>query len=349
MKLQQSDAIPPWHIFVWLSILAIYLGVNVPYSGLRLSLLRGLLNTGLLGALFYFYQWWLRRFEKPESNWKCWLVIFLTICLMTLLRTRLNNVWLPGELNPLAEGNRRVNLFWASLASNFGVLSLSYLFLLSDQRRKSALTQLKLREERRIAELQQLRSQINPHFLFNVLNNVYSLASMNSPRTATTVLQLSDLLRYVTYDGQLDGVSIGAEVEQLERYISLFRLRSEVPLDINLRTSVSAQNTTIEPLLLLPLVENAFKHGDFIINQSAYAHFELIIDGRQLIFMGENSYDPAENSKDQQGGVGLENIRQRLALSHPTATLKTLKNDKRGIYKFELSLPLQSTQIADHE
>jgi two-component system, LytTR family, sensor kinase len=168
------------------------------------------------------------------------------------------------------------------------------------------------------AQLNYLKAQINPHFLFNTLNNIYAAATLQHPRTADMVLRLSNLLRYVTYDAQAEQVPLSKEIAQIRAYLDLFQLKSERPLPIRFEVEGDARSGSIEPLLLLPLIENALKHSDLETRpDSAFLHILLQNTEQHLFFQVKNSFDPANMQKDAVGGVGLENIRQRLALHHP--------------------------------
>lgn len=166
------------------------------------------------------------------------------------------------------------------------------------------------------AQFNYLKAQINPHFLFNTLNNIYAAATLQHPNTPQMVLRLSDLLRYVTYDGQADRVPLSKEIAQIRAYLDLFQLKSETPLPIVFEVEGDPEGRQVEPLLLLPLVENALKHGDLEQNPKGFLRIWLRNDPARLVFEVENSFDPHNLQKDEQGGVGLENIRQRLALRY---------------------------------
>ncbi|MEM9260850.1 MAG: sensor histidine kinase [Bacteroidota bacterium] len=174
---------------------------------------------------------------------------------------------------------------------------------------------------------------------FNVLNNIYSLANQGSDRTAATVMQLSQLLRYITYQGQQAAVSLEEEVRQLRRYIALFQLRGLASDNIDLEVIGDPYSWEIEPLLLLPLVENAFKHGNLVTSKSAYAKFTLVCSTDHLHFTAENSYDPQETQKDEESGVGLDNIRQRVLLTYGTAAEVRISTFSEGLFECQLILP----------
>jgi uncharacterized membrane protein YhaH (DUF805 family) len=166
------------------------------------------------------------------------------------------------------------------------------------------------------AQLNYLKAQINPHFLFNTLNNIYAAATLQHPNTAQMVLRLSDLLRYVTYDGQADQVPLAKEIAQIRAYLELFQLKSETSLPITLSIDGNTEDCSIEPLLLLPLIENALKHGDLETNPAGFLRIHLQKEPDRLVFLVENSFDPQNQQKDEQSGVGLENVQKRLELQY---------------------------------
>ena len=193
--------------------------------------------------------------------------------------------------------------------------------------------------EQREAKIQFLRAQMNPHFLFNTLNNIYSLAVVKSEKTAPLVLRLSDLLRYVIYDAQQEQVPLAKAITILEEYIELFQLQYEEQKDITFTYQLPRKGYLIEPLLLIPLVENCFKHSDLAENENGYVHLELLIDEDEMTFSAKNSFNPLQSQKDEQGGVGLENIRRRLALQYPDDHQLTQEKSKDH-FCVQLAIPL---------
>ena len=202
-----------------------------------------------------------------------------------------------------------IKMFLVTLLIYFVLMIFSGLYQLLENRRE-------LDAQHAEAQLNYLKAQINPHFLFNTLNNIYAAATLQHPNTAQMVLRLSDLLRYVTYDGQADQVPLSKEISQIRAYIELFQLKSESPLPITLTVEGDTEGRSIEPLLLLPFIENALKHGDLETNPAAFLRIALQNEPGQLVFSVENSFDPNNRQKDDQGGVGLNNIQKRLALQY---------------------------------
>lgn len=170
-----------------------------------------------------------------------------------------------------------------------------------------------LKAEKSKAELALLKSQVNPHFFFNTLNNLYSLAVNQSEKTAEVVLKLSEMMRHTIYEGQKDRVKLDDEIEYLKRYIKLHQIRYQKEVDITF--NAPKQNTLeVAPLLFIILLENAFKHGiDSQIND-AFVHVDLTIDKTKLRFIIKNNFDAGSSEKSM--GIGLKNLRQRLELQY---------------------------------
>lgn len=182
------------------------------------------------------------------------------------------------------------------------------LFALWHERRNTALQ----------AELNALKGQLHPHFLFNSLNNLYALSLSNSPQTPEVILGLSNILRYVIYECTADRVSLNRDVEILKDYIALEKLRFEERLDLNLSIDESTENWEIAPLLMLPLIENAFKHGAGETVNAPWINIELKRCDTQLLLKVSNSKpEYPDTANNQSGKIGLSNVQHRLKLLYP--------------------------------
>ena len=166
------------------------------------------------------------------------------------------------------------------------------------------------------AELKNLKNQLNPHFLFNTLNNIYSLISFSPEEAQYAVHDLSRLLRYVLYDNNQNIVPLMKEVEFINNYIALMKIR--LPKNVSLETDISVENNIfVAPLLFITLIENAFKHG---VSQraSSFIKVELkTLDRGEIYCRIENSFFPKDRQDKSGSGIGLENLKKRLALLYP--------------------------------
>lgn len=192
-------------------------------------------------------------------------------------------------------------------------------------------------------ELQFLKSQINPHFLFNNLNTLYSYALENSEHTATTILKLSSVLRYMLYDCKEDYVQLSKEIKHLKDYSSLNKLRIGNRGKVFLNTNISLTNdTVIAPLILMVFLENAFKHST--TSQSENIFIEINIDttlNRTLRFNCKNNYEPLTKKDPKASGIGLKNVKKRLQLLYPKAHVLKIY-DEKNMYEVALTLNLKS-------
>ena len=189
-------------------------------------------------------------------------------------------------------------------------------------------------------ELKFLRSQISPHFLFNILTNLASLARKKSDHLEASLLMLSGLMRYMLYDADKK-ISLKQEVEYLESFIALQQLRFGRDVKIVFSIALSHEQTTycIEPMLLIPFVENAFKHGTGYMDQPVI-DINLTVKERELIFQVKNKFDrEADASKDESSGIGLNNVRSRLALLYPERHNLVIHTDK-NLFSINLTLKL---------
>jgi len=177
---------------------------------------------------------------------------------------------------------------------------------------------LEVEAARSEVELKNLRSQINPHFLLNTLNNIYALTAFDQKRAQDAIKQLSELLRHMLYDNQFDQVPMQNEVLFIESYVSLMKIRLPKQVDVQFTNNVSDKDLKIAPLLFVPLVENAFKHG---VSQSEPSFVHIKIEHQEnpsvLICSISNSNYP-KSTHDRSGhGIGLEQTQKRLDLSYP--------------------------------
>lgn len=165
-------------------------------------------------------------------------------------------------------------------------------------------------------ELQSLRSQINPHFLFNSLNVIYSLTLNNDKATPEVVLKLSDILRYVIYDSTQGQVLLSSEESLLKKYIDLQRYRVEEEASINFNSTIK-YDAEVAPLIFLTLLENSFKHGIKSDIENVFIDIKLYSDTQKIVFEIENNQPEEKLHNDQKQGLGLENIKKRLELQYP--------------------------------
>jgi two-component system LytT family sensor kinase len=203
----------------------------------------------------------------------------------------------------------------------FGIFKYSY-----DYRILKEIAQ-QLRIEKQEAELNYLKSQTNPHFLFNTLNNIYALARAKSDLTPTSILQLSKILRFMLYETNVDFIAIEQELKIMDDYIALEKLRYDDTLTVNFNHTLEDMKQAIPPLLLIPLVENAFKHGVSETRSQPFVNIHLLVKEHQLLFVVKNSSELIENQELVKENIGLPNLRRQLKLLYQDYDLRVVQGE----------------------
>ncbi len=219
------------------------------------------------------------------------------------------------------------NIYYALIFTAFGII-----FYFIQHSKYKEVQRRELLVENKKTELAFLRSQINPHFLFNVLNNIYTLVYQKSDDSLVAVERLTQLLRYAIYE-QEEKVVLQKELQGIDDFIALQKMRYAYPINIQLSIEEGIEETQLAPFVLLPFIENAFKHG----NLKEAVKIELKQTKNELIFKCRNHI--AQQNKDEQGGVGLENVKRRLELIYGNKHSLDIKNNGK-IFDVLLEIPL---------
>jgi LytS/YehU family sensor histidine kinase len=181
-----------------------------------------------------------------------------------------------------------------------------------------------------------LKAQINPHFLFNTLNNIYSLAYRQDANAAPMIATLSKIMRYHLYEGSWERVSLKKEADMLQDYIALQRIKYGDELRVDFYIEGIGPQHEIAPLLLITFVENSFKHGDAESNKDAWVNVSLSVEDGVLHFSVENSF---QKPKSQAEGLGLKNAARLLDLAYPGRSSLETKSDN-GVFSVQLTIEL---------
>jgi LytS/YehU family sensor histidine kinase len=175
-----------------------------------------------------------------------------------------------------------------------------------------------LQRDKAVAQLELLKNQVQPHFIFNTLNNIYSLSLKNNPRTSDLIYRLSSLLSYMLYDSRQEFIPVSKEMEYIHNYIELEKIRYGERLDVAVNCFDSIDQFTIPPLLILPLVENSFKHGVSKDVGNSWIRVDLSVKDDWLTVKIENSrIADACNGHAVYKGIGMENVKKRLEIIYP--------------------------------
>ncbi len=192
-------------------------------------------------------------------------------------------------------------------------------------------------------ELKYLRSQIQPHFFFNTLNNLYSLTIDKSDKAPDLILKLSDLMKYFLYETGKEYQSLSNEIKHIKDYIDIEKLRYNEELKVSFNIRGAVKKTMIRPLLLIPLVENAFKHGARNSKKNSYITIDLKINSSEINFKVENSFSKSTKPiKVQVGGIGLANIKKRLEINYGKENFSLNTFEEKNKYIAELIVKLKN-------
>ena len=276
-----------------------------------------LVNFYVLVPLFYFRRrlWW----------FICLNILLVLACNYRFLTTDI--LTMPDYYQTGYSSFMMISLLINVMAIAF---ALSIRYMMRHQERKQKEVE---------AELAWLKNQINPHFLFNTLNNISSLAQINGEETQEAIMQLSDLLRYAMYETNKPKVRLDGEVEFMRNYIDLMKLRCNEMTTVNFQLSTFNSQLEVAPLLFISLIENAFKHG---MNSNAPATIDIHLEQQDetLIFNCDNTNNP-KPTKDRSGsGIGLENTRRRLDLLYPGRYTWEQTITPENIYHVKISIRL---------
>jgi two-component system, LytTR family, sensor kinase len=231
-------------------------------------------------------------------------------------------------------------VYLGRLFSSVPPLVLSALMWKSLQLQKEREESLELKHQVLEAETKALKAQINPHFLFNSMNNIYSLSQLKSDKTGDAILQLSEILRFVTYECEKDRVSLEDELKQINNFIQLQLLKDDDNSNVQYKITETFQQLTIAPMLLLPFIENGFKHSNIEDKENGWIKIDIHIEDNKLIMNLANSAFISKEKKDGTGGVGMENVKKRLTLIYPDKHSLRIKQDREK-YTVELIVDLK--------
>lgn len=323
------------HILFWLAYVAykVYLNVasfpqgseQIPFLDVFIPVLKSQLTFLVIKIpLVYSLFAVVTRFNsKTWGATKTFLLSFLLLFGSTILFTLLNDLFVIPKIYGLPRPSiSKIGL--SSILYNAFVLVFLCGITLAIKLVRLNLQMRKREEEtarkKLAAELQFLKSQINPHFLFNTLNNIYGLARKKDDNTAEVVMKLSKLLRFMLYETAQPSINIADELKVVKDYIELEQLRYGARLDITYQEDVDVQEQQITPLILIPFVENAFKHGLSETRFNSYIAIHTILKNGLLSFSIENSKPETEEQSTKR--IGLKNVKRQLELLYPEHDLQ---------------------------
>ena len=272
-------------------MIVFYLNYVVPAPKLfvrgkhRYDLLINILLLTTLGTILHFWMVYVNSIYVPNSN-------------------------IPDDAIGTISYIARNSLNLAIFAGGATALALARRWVTTDQKLKE------VEAERATAELRNLRSQINPHFLLNTLNNIYALTAFDTPKAQQAIQELSKMLRHILYDYQQPKVALSDEVEFLQNYVNLMRIRLSDSVDVKFQTFIANPQLEVAPMVFISLVENAFKHG-VSPSEPSFIHIQIESADNQIVCDIQNSNHPKTANDHSGHGIGLQQVQRRLDLSYP--------------------------------
>ncbi len=302
----------------------------ITFSALQLSF------AMLVAYLNYFI--FLPRFLKHQKTWKYFIEFAVPFVVLITLRVHLQRYLIDGYSHHerfIYSTFYIVQLTFDTILITIfvGMLRFAVGWFELESKRKQ------MENDKLANELKFLKAQINPHFLFNTLNNLYYLAYSHSANTTEVIEKLSQMMRYMIYDSNYPKVPLNKEIEYMHNYISLERLRlnNEVPIEFVIEGST--ENILVAPLIFITFLENAFKHGVSANTSGSWVKINFRVKGNEIVYTVENSKLSSSLNDKEKSGFGLQNLQRRLELSYPNRyLLKTEDLADRYFVQLNLSL-----------
>jgi len=269
-------------------------------------------------------------FNINRKKWILIVVIAIVTALIPILITGFELITTDKESVVFLEGYP-ASIIILFLLYYFLLIILGFFWFI-----KQIISFFRLKNEKAKTELLHLKSQVNPHFFFNTLNNLYGLVGTDTKKAQELILKLSDMMRYSIYEGEKETVTLKAEVDYLKNYIELHKMRYHKPIDVKFEVEIE-DDYKVMPLLFIILVENAFKHGIENLSKDAYVHIDINAKNNRVFFEIENNFDTTLAKEDN--GIGLKNLKRRLELVYPKKHALSFSITE-NVYKAKLTLQL---------
>lgn len=302
------------HFFYWLLIIFNGLLARAVYNKDGLDVLDVTIFLANFLGFYVNYFFVVPRFFDPKRFYLMIVGFFVGVFVFVLFRYSMEELLLPAVagFRNYAEGTTFLYYFYDNIYYSSLTVFVSTNLWFFKYYLKVEAERARLIEEKKHAQLQALKTQINPHFIFNSLNNIYSLVYQNSDKALPAIEKLSELLRYSTKDLEKDVISLDKEIGYIESLIGLEKLRIKSPELLTIEKNINHPKINISPMLLVPFVENAFKHGDF--REKGFV-LKVSDDNKVLHFYLHNYKN--QKMKDTASGIGIDNVKKRLEILYP--------------------------------
>jgi LytS/YehU family sensor histidine kinase len=349
------------HITFWLLFMANPLYFNTMLFGLPIALTRTIIPVSAIIIIAYGNNLFVIRqlFRRKGFAWYYPFIAYAVIIpfafffikyaflfVNAITNVEVSLVFELKQNGVLVNTNKNDSNFPGSVIGLLTILTLfiSSLYGLALEFIQRDRQEIKLKAANLKNELKLLRRQINPHFLFNAMNNLYAIVQLKPEKAGEFVLKLSDMLRYVTYDCQNDKVPISKEMNYLNNYVYFQKWRDQNFQDIQVNMDTSLNDLQIEPMLLIPFIENAFKHSyDHDSTHKRWVKISLQNQNNKLVFEVSNNLSQSntqEEVPDEYMGIGIENVQKRLGLLYKNQYQLQIE---KNVNRFQIKLTIQLT------
>jgi len=349
------------HVIAWIIVIIIPLYLNYAFGGGNLHRLYEFYRHTFSAAIIFYlgYLWLVPKFFLQDRKFTYVIIVIAFILSTHYITNFIEESYLfdPIEDAKFREAMKNVtgkdenfrppmkafgffNHFISSVLLSGFAIGLGVMEKLSKTEKK----QKELEKEKLNSELAFLKNQISPHFFFNTLNNIYSLIGIDGPTAQESVLKLSRLMRYLLYESEHGETMISKEIDFMNNYIDLMKLRLNPRVEIQIDFPKEFSDFSFPPLLFIPFIENAFKHGVSSRDRS-FITINMKIDHDQISFAAQNSKGKSSQTGDlQHSGIGLDNVQKRLALLFPDNHKLKIEQDET-VFRVDLSIQKKNLQV----
>ncbi|HET9746654.1 MAG TPA: histidine kinase [Chitinophagaceae bacterium] len=328
------------HLLFWLLVFGIWFLLRYEgYASSTLAFKITLIKVVDLALMVYVTNYILIPFLLYKKRYVLFVITFIAM----VLTSSFTKMYIIGQVanDPASfslQQNLKARIYDNVIPHFFLVIAGAAIKFMFDQLRLQKKI-ADLAKEKAEAELNFLKSQINPHFLFNSLNSVYFLIDKNNPDARQALHKFSDMLRYQLYEADGEKIPIEKEIDYLQDYVHLQQLRKDENYKVQFMCSPDVKNFSIEPLLLIPFVENAFKHISHKADGNNFVKLDMSRNNGYFEFAVENSREKGVYTTEQHGGIGMNNVKRRLELLYP-GTHQLSIDDKSNTFKISLKLKI---------
>lgn len=324
-------------ICFWIFLFVLDVIEQLEYGDFVTALLTSIFGFAYLLPIIYIHYYWLLPLYVQGKKWIHLTATFLLIILFMGIHTAISDYIAPSEYD---SADLTIAFLYYFILTVVGIVIFSMLYFVEEWHenfKKSAL----LKSEKLQAELSFLKSQINPHFLFNTLNNIYSYTQIGDEKAAPMLEGLSRILRYMVYECEAERVFLRKELAAIEHLLEIHKMKNSKQQNIQFSIEGVTGYHLIAPLILVNFVENACKHSDTVSNPNGFIKIKILVDERNNCqFTITNTFKQKNSIISKYQGLGLANIKKRLVLQY--GDTYTFSEQKRGqVYHLNLKIPLE--------